>query len=501
MPARHILAIDQGTTGTTTLVFDSKGQVVGRGYSEIEQHYPRPGWVEHDADEIWRSVVRTADAALADARISGSDCAAIGITNQRETTVVWDRATGRPVHRAIVWQCRRSAPICDELCDAGHTDTFRDKTGLVLDAYFSGTKLTWLFRNHPDLAVRATNGELAFGTIDSWLIWRLTRGRVHATDFTNASRTLLFDIDKRVWDDSLCGLLGVPPAVLPVVLPSSEEIGCAEADEFPAKGVPIAGVAGDQQAALFGQGCIRPGDAKNTYGTGCFLLFNTGEERHRSHHGLLETLAVGEDLGPCHALEGSVFIGGALIQWLRDELRIIDSAADSEVVARECDSSKGVHVIPAFVGLGAPWWDMRARGAITGLTRGAGRSEIVRASLEAIAYQSRDVAEAMEKDAGVAMRCLKVDGGATANDLLMQFQSDLLGIPVDRPVVSETTAAGAAYLAGLAVGLYAGVEELAALRRSEALFEPKISKAEADALHADWLRALARVRIKGSAKR
>ncbi len=496
MSAQHILALDQGTTGTTALVFDAQGAIVGRGYAEIAQHYPKPGWVEHDAEEIWASVARTAGQALGDAGISASDCAAIGITNQRETAVVWDRSSGRPVHRAIVWQCRRSASICDELRAAGHLDTIRDKTGLVLDAYFSGTKLTWLFRERPDLRERAQAGELAFGTVDSWLIWKLTGGALHATDYTNASRTLLFDIEKLRWDEALCDLLEVPTAILPEVRRSAEMLGRVEALDFPAAGVPIAGVAGDQQAALFGQGCVRPGEAKNTYGTGCFLVTNTGAERRRSRGGLLETLAVGEDLGPCHALEGSIFIGGALIQWLRDELRIIDSAADSEAVARGTDSSQGVHVVPAFVGLGAPWWDMEARGTITGLTRGSGRAEIVRAALEAIAFQVRDVLEAMEKDAGSKIELLRVDGGATANDLLMQFQADLLGIPVDRPVVAETTAAGAAYLAGLAVGLYPGIDQLTRLRRSERVFEPRIEAAEAESLHADWLHAVAQARLR-----
>lgn len=492
MAREFILALDQGTTGTTALVFDASGRIRGRGYAEITQHFPQPGWVEHDAVEIWESVRRTAAQAMADATIGRDSLAGIGITNQRETAVVWDRRTGEPVHRAIVWQCRRSAAICQQLRRGGHADKIRDRTGLVLDAYFSGTKLTWLLREHPHLRPRAEAGELAFGTIDSWLVWNLTEGRSHVTDYTNASRTLLFDISSKRWEDELLELLEVPRALLPEVRGSAEVVGEATGDLL--GGVPVAGIAGDQQAALFGQGCLAPGTAKNTYGTGCFLLMNLGSERRRSHNGLLETLAVGADLGPSFALEGSVFIGGALVQWLRDSLGILTHAGESEAIARGTESSQGVYVVPAFVGLGAPHWDMEARGAILGLTRGAGRAEIVRASLEAIAFQSRDLLDAMERDSGTKLEALQVDGGATANSLLMQFQADLLGIPVDRPEIAETTAAGAAYLAGLAVGLYPSVESLSGLRRSETIFRPRISSQAAESLQAGWRDAVARVR-------
>ena len=494
MGPTHVLAIDQGTTGTTSLVFDAQGAIAGRGYAEISQHYPQPGWVEHEPIEIWESVLATTEMALESAGIGPTHLAGIGITNQRETAVLWDRATGKPVHRAIVWQCRRSAGICEELKASGKEALFRDRTGLVLDAYFSGTKLTWLFRQHPELAARAAGGELAFGTVDSWLIWNLTGGQVHATDATNASRTLLFDINERRWDPELAEVLEVPLGILPEVRGSAEIVGSAA--NFHGADVPIAGIAGDQQAALFGQGCVEAGSAKNTYGTGCFLMLNTGEVRRSSSHGLLETLAVGPDLQPCFALEGSVFIAGALIQWLRDELQIIGSAAESESVAEGCASSDGVHVVPAFVGLGAPYWDMEARGAIAGLTRGSGVPQIVRAALEAIAFQSRDVLEAMEKDAGLRLSNLRVDGGATANSLLMQFQADLLGISVDRPEIAETTAAGAAYLAGLATGFYADLDTVASVRRSERVFEPQQERGFGDELQAGWRRAVARVRLR-----
>jgi glycerol kinase len=496
MSGSYILALDQGTTGTTALVFDAQGRVQGRGYAEIQQFYPQPGWVEHDPLDIWSSVASTARLALAHAGIQPAAIAAVGMTNQRETTIVWDRATGEPVHRAIVWQCRRSAGICNELRAAGRADLFRARTGLVLDAYFSGTKLTWLFRQNPALRARAERGELAFGTVDTWLIWKLTGGATHLTDYTNASRTLLYDIEARQWDEDLCELLEVPARILPAVQLSASTFGEISAMEFPCRGIPIAGLAGDQQAALFGQGCVNPGDTKNTYGTGCFLMTNAGRKRHPSTHGLLETLAVGADLSPCYALEGSVFIAGALIQWLRDGLQILDHAAQSEEVALRASVDHGVHVVPAFVGLGAPYWDMEARGAITGLTRGSGRAEIVRAALEAIAFQTRDLVHAMEADAGHSLQDLRVDGGATANNFLMQFQADLLGIAVDRPAVAETTAAGAAFLAGLNIGLYEGIEALGRLRRSERVFQPSISRQRANELYRGWQGAVARVRLR-----
>lgn len=496
MSATHILALDQGTTGTTALLFDEVGRVRGRAYAEIEQHFPHPGWVEHDPTEIWRSAIKTARGALEMAGVGTTAVAAIGITNQRETAIVWDRQTGRPVHRAIVWQCRRSAPICAELIRAGHAEAIRLRTGLILDAYFSATKLTWLFRERPELRERARRGDLAFGTVDSWLIWQLSGGAVHATDHTNASRTMLYDIEGKRWDEDLCELFEVPAALLPEVRGSAALYGRTRAADFPLQGVPIAGVAGDQQAALFGQGCVLPGETKNTYGTGCFLVTNLGTTRRPSLSGLLETLAIGADLEPCYSLEGSVFVAGALIQWLRDGLGILDNAEDSAAMAGAADPDHGLHVVPAFVGLGAPHWDMEARGAITGLTRGSGRNEIVRASLEAIAFQTRDILEAMQADSGCAFKELRVDGAATSNDFLMQFQADLLGIPVVRPLLAETTAAGAAYLAGLAVGAYESISALGALREIDRVFQPTLAEEEALALQQGWRGAIQRVRLR-----
>jgi glycerol kinase len=490
---RAVVAVDQGTTGSTVLVFDRAGRVVGRAYSEFRQHYPRPGWVEHDPEEIWRVTLRVLRQACRRARIGARDVVALGITNQRETTVLWDRRTGRPVHRAIVWQDRRTAAFCDELRASGVEDVVRRKTGLVLDPYFSGTKLRWLLREVPHAAERARRGELCFGTIDAWLIWKLTGGAAHVTDPTNASRTLLWDIHAGAWDPELRRLLDVPAEILPEVRPSSGEFGTTERSILGAP-VPIAGVAGDQQAALFGQGCVEPGMAKNTYGTGCFLLLATGSEPVASRHGLLTTVACDARGGRGYALEGSVFIAGAAIQWLRDGLGLIRKAADSERLARSVDSTLGVYLVPAFVGLGAPHWDPEARGALVGLTRGVTHEHVVRAALESLAFQTRDVVDAMAADAGAPLRSLRVDGGASANNFLMQFQADVLGVPVDRPRVVETTAMGAAFLAGLATGFWGSQADLERARRLDRRFEPRMTPEVRDALYRGWRDAVARVR-------
>ena len=488
-----VVAVDQGTTGSTVLVFDKRGRVVARAYSEFTQYYPKPGWVEHDAEEIWRVTLRVLRQACRRARVRARDVAALGITNQRETTVLWDRRTGRPVHRAIVWQDRRTAPDCERLRAAGAEALVRRKTGLVLDPYFSGTKLGWLLEHVPGAAERARRGELCFGTIDTWLIWKLTGGAAHVTDPTNASRTLLYDIHARAWDPELAALHGVPAEVLPTVQPSSGAFGMTEKSILGAP-VPIAGVAGDQQAALFGQGCVEPGMAKNTYGTGCFLLLHTGDRAVHSDQGILTTVACDARGGPAYALEGSVFIAGAAIQWLRDGLGLLKKAAESERLARQVDSTLGVYLVPAFVGLGAPYWDPDARGALVGLTRGVGRAHVVRAALEALAYQTRDVADAMVTAAGAPLAALRADGGAAANDFLMQFQADILGAPVDRPRVVETTAMGAAFLAGLAVGFWRSASELVQARRIDKRFRPRMAPETREALYRGWQEAVARVR-------
>ena len=490
---RFVVAIDQGTTGTTVLVLDRRGRLAGRAYREFTQHFPKPGWVEHDAEEIWRVTLAVLRRACRLARARGRDIAAIGITNQRETTLLWDRRTGRPVHRAIVWQDRRTADQCEALRAAGAEELVRRKTGLVLDPYFSATKVGWLLGHVRGAGERAARGELCFGTIDAWLVWKLTGGAVHATDPTNASRTLLYDINERAWDPELCRLFGVPDSLLPEVRPSSGPVGDATPDVLGAP-VPIAGIAGDQQSALFGQGCTEPGMAKNTYGTGCFLLMHTGARPVTSAHGLLTTVACDARGGPAYALEGAVFMAGAAIQWLRDGLGLLGTAAESERHARSVDDSLGVHVVPAFVGLGAPYWDPEARGAVLGLTRGVTRSHLVRATLESLAFQIRDVADAMAADAGGPLRELRVDGGASANDFLMQFQADLLGVPVERPALIETTAIGAAQLAGLAVGFWRTPKELAAMRRKDRRFRPRMPALRREALYRDWQDAVRRVR-------
>jgi glycerol kinase len=489
---RYVVGLDQGTTGTTALVFDRRGRLAARAYREFTQHYPRPGWVEHDPEEIWqvtRSVLRM---AVRRAGARARDVAALGITNQRETTLLWDRRTGRPVHRAIVWQDRRTAERCAALRAQGLEARVRAKTGLVLDPYFSATKLAWMLEHVRGAAARAERGALCFGTVDSWLLWRLTGGAVHATDPTNAARTLLFDIHARAWDPELCALFGVPVSVLPAVRPSSGVFGETTADVLGAP-VPVAGVAGDQQAALFGQGCVEPGLAKNTYGTGCFLLLYTGERPIASERGLLTTIACDARGGAAYALEGSVFVAGAAIQWLRDGLRLIRRAADSERLARSVDSTLGVHLVPAFVGLGAPYWDADARGALLGLTRGVTYAHVVRAALEALAFQTRDVVDAMTADAGVRLRVLKVDGGAAANGFLMQFQADLLGVPVERPKLVETTAMGAACLAGLATGFWRSTADLRPLRKVDRRFRPRMPASEREARYRGWQAAVERV--------
>jgi glycerol kinase len=488
----YVLALDQGTTSSRAIVFDEHARTPGTAQAEFRQLYPQPGWVEHDPEEIWRTQIDCARGALAQAGIDAARLAAIGITNQRETTLVWDRATGRPIHNAIVWQDRRTAPHCERLKEAGHETLVRARTGLVIDPYFSATKIAWLLDNVPGARARAEAGQLAFGTVDSWLIWKLTGGAMHVTDVSNASRTMLYDIARSEWDAELLDLLGVPQALLPEVRPSSGAFGEAVGELLGAP-VRIAGVAGDQQAALFGQGCNAPGMAKNTYGTGCFMLLHCGGERIASTHGLVTTRAAGID-APEYALEGSVFVAGAVVQWLRDGLQMIKASVDVEALARRVPDAGGVLFVPAFVGLGAPYWDPRARGAIVGLTRGTTEAHIARAALESIAFQSAEVLRAMEQDARVRLTELRVDGGAAANDLLMQFQADLLGVPVVRPRVLETTALGAAYLAGLAVGVWRDRREIGAQWQAERSFAPAMSRDTAESRIAEWRRAVDRAR-------
>ena len=473
MPKPYVLALDQGTTGSTALVLDSRGQVRGRGYAELPQHFPKPGWVEHDAHEIWRSVLAAARRALAAARVKGSAIAAIGVTNQRETTLLWDRRTGEPLGHAIVWQDRRTAERCADLRRRGKERGIRRMTGLMCDPYFSATKLEWLLEHRRGARALAARGRLAFGTIDSWLVWQLTGGAVHATDPTNASRTMLYGLRSRRWEPSLLSLFGVPASVLPEVRRSAGDFGRTRGVKGIPDGIAVAGVAGDQQAALFGQGCVAAGQSKNTYGTGCFLLLHTGSKPVTSRAGLLTTVACSADGGHAYALEGSVFIGGAAVQWLRDGLGIIGSASETERVARSVSDAGGVVLVPAFAGLGAPYWRADVRGALLGLTRGTTRAHIVRATLESMAFQSRDLVEAMARDAGARVRALQVDGGAVANDWLMQYQADLLGVPVRRPRVTETTALGAGLLAGLGAGVWRSPRELATARALDREFRPQ----------------------------
>ena len=491
----YILALDQGTTSSRAILFDRAGRIAGVAQEEFFQIYPQPGWVEHDPEAIWNTQLNTARQALARAGVEASQVAAIGLTNQRETTVVWDRETGNPLYNAIVWQCRRTAPLCDRLRADGWADPIRARTGLVVDAYFSGTKLAWLLDHVPGLRQKAGRGQALFGTIDTFLIWRLSGGRLHITDVSNASRTMLYNIHTLDWDEEILAELRIPRAMLPQVRPSSQLYGLADAGLLGAA-VPIAGAAGDQQAALFGQTCFAPGQAKNTYGTGCFLLLNTGRQAVASQRGLLTTVAwqLADGDAVTYALEGSVFIAGAAIQWLRDGLGIITHAAESQALAGDVADSGGVYFVPAFVGLGAPYWDAYARGTIVGLTRGTDRRHLVRAALEAICYQSRDLLEAMAADSGIRLQALRADGGAAANDRLMQLQADLLGVAVQRPAITETTALGAAYLAGLAVGYWSGLDEIATQWRAEAEFTPTMPAERRDALYAGWQRAVERAR-------
>ncbi|MFM9948599.1 MAG: glycerol kinase GlpK [Saprospiraceae bacterium] len=487
---KYILALDQGTTSSRAIVFDHESNIVTVAQQEFTQIFPQPGWVEHNAMEIWATQLGVAQKALQQARISASEIAAIGITNQRETTVVWDRHSGEPIHHAIVWQDRRTAPLCEQLKSAGHEALVRNKTGLVIDAYFSGTKVRWMLDNVPGARTKAEKGDLLFGTIDSWLTWKLTGGKVHVTDYSNASRTLLFNIHTLDWDDELLTLLDIPRQMLPAALSSSEVYGHTEAALLGGS-IPVAGMAGDQQAALFGQACHTPGMVKNTYGTGCFMLMNTGTEAVASTAGLLTTVAWGLNGKATYALEGSVFIAGAAIQWLRDGLKLIDESPDSEFFALKVPDTGGVYVVPAFAGLGAPYWDMYARGAIFGLTRGTSKAHLVRATLESLAYQTKDVLVAMEKDAGVALKTVRVDGGACANNLLMQFQSDILGVEVQRPVIVETTALGAAYLAGLATGFWT-MEDISAKWQLDRAFQPNMPDTDRDRLYSGWQKAVER---------
>jgi glycerol kinase len=490
---RYVLALDQGTTSSRALLFDGAGQVCGLAQRETSQHYPQPGWVEQDPEEIWTSQLAVAHEAIARAGAAAQDIAAIGITNQRETTIVWERASGRPVYPAIVWQDRRTAELCEALKQQGTEASFTAATGLLLDPYFSGSKVCWILDHVPGARARAQAGELAFGTVDSWLVWRLTGGRVHLTDASNASRTLLFNIHTRDWDDALLHLLRVPRAVLPAVVPSSGTLAQTEAAWF-GRALPIAGIAGDQQAALFGQRCVVPGMVKNTYGTGCFMLMHTGEQPVVSRHRLLTTVAW-QQAGHCEfALEGSVFVAGAAVQWLRDGLGLIRSADEVEALAASVPDAGGVYLVPAFTGLGAPHWDPFARGVIVGLTRGTTAGHLARATLEAIAHQSADVLSAMQADSGIELKQLRVDGGAARNNLLMQFQADLLGVPVVRPRVLESTALGAAALAGLGVGFWRGASDLDAQWNAERVFEPCMDADQRARLRAGWVRALERAK-------
>jgi glycerol kinase len=489
-----ILALDQGTTGSTARVFDAAGRVLAGAYAEFTQHYPQAGWVEHDPEELWRVSRDVLARALAEAKLAPGTLSALGLTNQRETTLVWERASGRPIHPAIVWQSRQSADVCARLRAGGHTPWVRERTGLVLDPYFSGSKLTWLLDHYDPERRRAASGEWLFGTVDTWLLWKLTGGRVHATDPTNAARTLLYDIHRRTWDDELLALFGVPRALLPEVRPSAGDFGSTACEGLPS-GVPIRGVAGDQQAALFGQGCWEPGSAKNTYGTGCFLVLNTGARAAHSQHGLITTLACDAQGAPVFALEGSVFVAGAAVQWLRDELGLVASAAETEALAASVPDTQGVYVVPAFAGLGAPYWDSEARGGVLGLTRGTNRRHLVRATLESLAYQTRDVVEAMNADAPQPLATLRVDGGAAANDFLMQFQADVLGVPVERPASIETTVAGAAHLAALGIGLPRSPSQAGA-HVAARRFEPSLDPDTRERLYAGWRAAVERVRTR-----
>ncbi|MFB4164022.1 glycerol kinase GlpK [Alteribacillus sp. JSM 102045] len=487
---KYIMALDQGTTSSRAILFNKNGEIVKTAQKEFTQHFPKPGWVEHDAGEIWGSILAVVATALAEADIKPEQIAGIGITNQRETTVVWDKNTGKPVYNAIVWQSRQTAEICEELKKQGNNKTFREKTGLLIDAYFSGTKVKWILDNVEGAREKAERGELLFGTIDTWLIWKLSGGEVHVTDYSNASRTLMYNIHELKWDEELLDILDVPKAMLPEVHPSSAVYANTAGYHFFGENIPIAGAAGDQQSALFGQACFEKGMAKNTYGTGCFMLMNTGQEAIESEHGLLTTLAWGVDGKVEYALEGSIFVAGSAIQWLRDGLRLFHDAADSEKYAKRVSSTDGAYVVPAFVGLGTPYWDSDVRGAVFGITRGTEKEHFVRATLESLAYQTKDVLDAMIADSNIDLKTLRVDGGAVKNNFLMQFQGDLLNVPVERPVVNETTALGAAYLAGLAVGYWKDRAEIEAQWKVEKTFTPKMDDEQRNELYNGWKKAV-----------
>ncbi|MCI8296367.1 MAG: glycerol kinase GlpK [Lachnospiraceae bacterium] len=487
--AKYVMALDAGTTSNRCILFNEKGEMCSVAQKEFTQYFPKPGWVEHDADEIWTVQLEVAQAAMANVAATAADIAAIGITDQRETTIVWDKNTGAPVHHAIVWQCRRTSEYCDQLKEKGLTDAYREKTGLVIDAYFSATKIKWILDNVEGARERAEKGELLFGTVETWLIWKLTKGKVHVTDYSNASRTMLFNIRTLKWDEEILKELDIPRCMLPEVKPSSYIYGEADPQFFGGP-IPIGGAAGDQQAALFGQTCFTAGEAKNTYGTGCFLLMNTGEKPVFSKNGLVTTIAWGLDGKVEYALEGSIFVAGAAIQWLRDEMRMIDSSPDSEYMAQKVKDTNGCYVVPAFTGLGAPHWDQYARGTIVGITRGVNKYHIIRATLESLCYQVNDVLQAMRADSGIDLSALKVDGGASANNFLMQTQADLSNVPVDRPKCVETTAMGAAYLAGLAVGYWASKEDVVKNWDIDRVFEPTISQEEREKRTKGWSKAV-----------
>ncbi|MGN0291657.1 MAG: glycerol kinase GlpK [Lachnospiraceae bacterium] len=487
--AKYVMALDAGTTSNRCILFNEKGEMCSVAQKEFTQYFPKPGWVEHDADEIWATQYEVAKQAMENIGATAADIASIGITNQRETTIVWDKATGEPVYHAIVWQCRRTAEYCDSLKDKGLVDKIREKTGLEIDAYFSGSKIRWILENVPGARQRAEAGELLFGTVETWLIWKLTKGKVHVTDYSNASRTMLFNINTLQWDEELLAELNIPKSMLPEPKPSSCVYGEADPSLFGGP-IPIGGAAGDQQAALFGQTCYKPGEAKNTYGTGCFLLMNVGEKPIFSKNGLVTTIAWGIDGKVEYALEGSVFVAGASIQWLRDQLKVVDSAPDSEYMATRVKDTNGCYVVPAFTGLGAPYWDQYARGVIVGLTRGCNKNHIIRATVESLAYQTNDVLQAMKADSGIDLAALNVDGGASANNFLMQTQSDISGIPVNRPACVETTAMGAAYLAGIAVGYWKDKNDVIANTSLDRTFTPAISAEEREARVKGWKKAV-----------
>ena len=489
---KYIIALDQGTTSSRAIVFDKEQNILGVSQKEFTQIYPKEGWVEHDPLEIWATQYGVLQEVIAKTNISQDEVAAIGITNQRETTIVWDKNTGNPIYNAIVWQCRRTADICDKLKGKGLEGYIKESTGLVVDAYFSGTKIKWILDNIEGAREKAERGELLFGTVDTWLVWKLTNGKVHVTDYTNASRTMLYNIRELKWDDKILEELDIPKSMLPEVRNSSEVYGYTNLGGMGGVRVPIAGIAGDQQSALFGQTCFEKGEAKNTYGTGCFLLMNTGEEMIESKNGLITTIAIGLDGKVQYALEGSVFVGGAVVQWLRDELRLVNDSADTEYFAKKVEDNGGVYIVPAFVGLGAPHWDMYARGAIFGLTRGANRNHIIRAALESIAYQTKDLIDAMTEDIGEKLKGIKVDGGASRNKFLMQFQADILGTNVIRPIISETTALGAAYLAGIAVGFWKDKDEVKKFWHKSDEFEPKLDADTVNKYYNGWQKAVKR---------